>query len=114
MADRLNPGETLRHNESISSQDGSYSLVMQEDGNLVIYRNTDNKALWQSKTFGFGKHTTMQEDGNLVVYNLANEPVWESKTHGRPGSFLVMQSDGNLVIYQPIVAVWDSKTIDKP
>ena len=110
MADRLSPGERLNHNESITSSNGRYRLVMQADGNFVLYRVSDGRALWAANTMGSGKFAIMQTDGNLVVYDLANRALWASGTHGRPGSFLVMQSDGNAVVYQPNVAVWATGT----
>jgi hypothetical protein len=110
MADRLDPNQRLNHNESITSSNGRYRLVMQADGNFVLYRTSDGRPLWAANTMGSGKFAIMQADGNLVVYNLANQALWASGTNGRPGSYLVMQNDGNLVVYQPNVAVWATGT----
>ena len=110
MADRLNPNDRLNHGDSITSANGQYRLVMQGDGNFVLYRTSDGRALWAANTMGSGKFAIMQSDGNLVVYNLANQALWASGTHGRPGCFLVMQNDGNAVVYQPNVAVWATGT----
>lgn len=47
-------------------------LIMQNDGNLVVYRGFDNPATqsvrWASNTDGCGEKAVMQTDGNLVVY----------------------------------------------
>ncbi|WP_330331334.1 hypothetical protein OHS33_17410 [Streptomyces sp. NBC_00536] len=47
-------------------------LIMQDDGNLVLYRGFSNpatqKATWASNTAGCGEKAVMQTDGNLVVY----------------------------------------------
>ncbi|MGW7005620.1 hypothetical protein ACWGCW_23160, partial [Streptomyces sp. NPDC054933] len=44
-------------------------LVMQLDGNFVMYRKSDGKAIWSSGTSGnSGAYAYMQSDGNLVVY----------------------------------------------
>jgi hypothetical protein len=112
MPDRLTPGQSLFTNGSITSGDGRFRLIMQTDGNLVVYRNNDNRALWATGTQGSDVHrAVMQTDGNLVLYHVNNAPAWASNTAGKPGSFLAMQNDGNLVIYQPIVPIWASNTV---
>lgn len=51
---------------SIVSQDGRFQLVMQTDGNLVLYGPTG--ALWWTSSNGPGRTMLFQSDGNLVVY----------------------------------------------
>jgi hypothetical protein len=112
MPDRLNPGQSLATNATITSADGRFRLIMQTDGNLVVYRNSDNHPLWATGTQGTDVHRAdMQSDGNLVLYHVNNAPAWASNTAGKRDSFLVMQNDGNLVIYEPIVPVWASNTV---
>lgn len=55
----------------------SYSLVMQEDGNLVLYG--DGQPIWASNTagaIGSAFYVMMQDDGNLVIYNNNSDWVW--------------------------------------
>jgi hypothetical protein len=113
MSDRLNPGDQLFNtNQAIISQDGRFRLVMQSDGNLVIYRTSDGRALWGSNTAQSDVHrAVMQGDGNFVLYHVNNAPAWASNTAGAPGSFIVMQNDGNLVIYRPNAPIWASNTV---
>ncbi|MFD5416443.1 hypothetical protein ACFWJT_00135 [Streptomyces sp. NPDC127069] len=51
---------------------GDTRLIMQDDGNLVLYRWFNDpvmrQAKWASNTVGCGEKTVMQTDGNLVVY----------------------------------------------
>ena len=58
-------------------------LVMQKDGNLVVYRE-DGQAMWASGTSGDKNSVVIQGDGNLVVYdnswNLNRQPRWDSGT----------------------------------
>jgi hypothetical protein len=111
MANMLSPGQSLYVNQSITSTNNKYQLIMQSDGNLVLYRLYNHHALWASNTAGQDVlRVIMQADGNLVVYKVDGNPVWDSKTNGKPGSFLIMQDDGNLVIYQPTVPIWASGT----
>ncbi len=105
--DKLNSGESLRRGESLTSANGRFKLLMQRDGNLVLY-GPGNRPLWSSGTEGGPvERCTMQRDGNLVLYLHNGEPVWASNTERNPDSFLLLQNDGNLVIYQP---VWNSST----
>jgi hypothetical protein len=77
-------------------------LVMQTDGNLVLYRNSDGKALWASNTSGHpGAYATMQSDGNLVVYKPGGGALWATGTNGHTGAYALVQNDGNLVVYKP-------------
>jgi hypothetical protein len=73
---------------------GSFSLVMQSDGNLVLYSQTG--PVWSTGTSGqncgaAGCATVFQSDGNLVVYNVST-PLWSSGTYGNPGASLVFSS----------------------
>jgi hypothetical protein len=107
--DTLKPGEMLRRGEYLTSANHGYTLVMQEDGDLVLY-DARRHTLWASGTRGQRvDRCIMQGDGNLVLYLYNGQTVWDSKTSDKPGSFLVLQNDGNLVIYQP-QAVWASNT----
>lgn len=100
MADRLNRDESLRLSESITSQDGRFTLVMQGDGNLVFY-GPRGKYRWDTGTDGRAvSQAIMQGDGNFVLYG-SEGAIWASGTDGHPGAWLVAQNDGNLVIYGP-------------
>ncbi|MFF7632722.1 glycoside hydrolase domain-containing protein [Kitasatospora sp. NPDC008050] len=83
------------------------SLLMQADGNLVIYRNRDGSALWSSNSSGNpGAYMIMQNDGNLVVYRAGGGAstggaLWSSNTWYSGGTYATLQSDGNFVVYRP-------------
>lgn len=101
-------GESLRVGESIVSPNGQFRLVLQSDGNLVLY--TSARAMWSTRTTGTGANKlTLQSDGNLVLYS-PTRAVWNSLTAGKPASTLVLQDDGNLVLYGGTAAFWSSKT----
>ena len=95
----------------IRSALGTYTLVVQGDGNLVIYPSNcfDSPgcaAFWNSGTAGpVGSHyLAMQSDGNLVMYRGTPStpgavPIWASGPTTAVGAFhAVVGDDGNLVV----------------
>jgi hypothetical protein len=110
---RLNPNQRLRENQPLTSSNGRAYLVLQSDGNLVVYQTNPKRALWASKTRRTpNEHYSviMQHDGNLVILNRAGGPVWATGSQGHPGAYLIMQDDGNAVIYQNSRPYWASGT----
>lgn len=97
----------LATGESVGT--GARSLIIQQDGNLVIY-DQDRKARWAAMTSGEGNTARFQADGNLVVYNSGGQPVWASQTNGHPGAVLVFQADGNVVITSGGTVLWAAGT----
>lgn len=107
--DTLNSGTQLLVNQSIASADGQFSLILQSDGNLVLYRG--NFPLWASNTVGKpSKNAIMQADGNFVLYDTSAKPLFSSGTAGKPGAILKIQNDGNVVVYQGSVPLWSTQT----
>lgn len=97
----------LATGESVGA--GDRSLIIQQDGNLVIY-DQDRKARWAAMTSGEGNTARFQADGNLVVYNSGGRPVWASRTTGHPGAVLVFQADGDVVITSGDTVLWAAGT----
>lgn len=92
-------------------------LVMQGDGNLVLYdsRNADpenwrfGRAMWDTNTNNRGRWMHFQTDGNFVVYRGVSDPVWAARS--QPGYTLQVQTDGNLVVYNRAGApLWATNT----
>ncbi len=84
--------------QSIDTTDRRFRLVLQPDGNLVLY--SPNRALWATGTDGkSAAYLAMQTDGNLVLYDHNNQPLWYTNTSAVGKSYLAMQTDGNLVLY---------------
>lgn len=107
----LKPGDLLRPGWAIySPPPEDFRLIMQGDGNLVLYDGA-GKATWASGTdHDPGAHAVMQTDGNLVVYATDGKAVWASATSRHPGAYVALQTDGNLVIYLGSTPLWASKT----
>ncbi|MBA3757275.1 hypothetical protein H0X09_00185 [Candidatus Saccharibacteria bacterium] len=89
---RLYPGQ------SIETADRRFRLILQPDGNLVLYSPT--RPTWATGTDGKQvSFLAMQPDGNLVLYDKSTRPLWHSSTSGRGSLRMIMQPDGNLVLY---------------
>ena len=110
----------LSMNSPYFSDNGAYFLIMQEDGNLVIYERDfslaymDNKAVWASQTYHFGQQPYMlviEKDGELVIYDALWVPLWKARTAGKGVApfRLEVTNDGDLsLIDQMNKVVWKS------
>ncbi|MHB1843424.1 MAG: GH25 family lysozyme [Deltaproteobacteria bacterium] len=109
---KLNPGDGLGPGDQVVSCQACFNLVMQGDGNLVLYQQGKG-ALWSTKTNGQnGEAAVMQTDGNFVLYSSGGCPLWNSGTGGKSGASLAVQDDGNLVVYSPTgQPLWSSGTV---
>ncbi len=107
--DTLSSGARLTVGQTLVSVNRRYRLLMQSDGNLVLYDDVDRTAPWASNTGGISAgYALLQGDGNFVVYDAQGVGRFASNSVGYPNSRLLLQNDGNLVLYnaagQP---VWD-------
>ncbi|MFD8480265.1 glycoside hydrolase domain-containing protein [Kitasatospora sp. NPDC059673] len=94
-------GRQLSNNQW--TQSATVRMVMQDDGNLVLYRRSDNSVLWTSYTYNNpGAYLFMQPDGNLVIYKAGTTTgaLWQSSTYSNPGAYGLLQDDGNFVVYR--------------
>ncbi len=96
----------------IYTANGQYKLILQTDGNFVLYRTSDSTPLWGSvNTFlKGGTRLYFQKDGNLVLYTDAGVSVWSTNiisyaanTHplAREDARLLFQDDGNFIMCLP-------------
>jgi hypothetical protein len=112
------------------------NLVMQTDGNLVLYDVNDHPLWFTGTGDNPNAHLSLQYDGNLVIYSQAGTPLWTTgsghnpnylsyvNTTLHPGKILrgqwlqtadrrykmILQNDGNLVLYSPQRAIWATHT----
>lgn len=111
--DRLSANQRLNVNDQLVAAGGKTKVVMQGDGNLVLYRTDNGKALWSSNTWNKPvNQAVMQGDGNLVCYGPDGQAYWSTGTSGQPGAWAILQDDGNFVLYglggSPL---WASNTV---
>lgn len=106
----LNAGQSLGIGQSLGSDNGAYTLTLQEDGNLVL--SEAGQPVWATMTNGSGAaRADVQADGNFVLYTESGDPVWASQTDGNDGVTLTLQDDRNVVLYSnDNRALWASDT----
>jgi hypothetical protein len=117
IASVLPSGQQLSRNQALTSQNGQYHAILQNDGNFVVYAATPTSVvgwvpIWWTNTIGgfAAVRASMQADGNFVLYTAQGVPVWNTDTQGNGRCFLIMQNDGNLVLYNASnVALWSSR-----
>ena len=111
----LRPSEHLRPNEWIQSNNGQYRLYMQNDGNLVLYKTSNNDYMWASRTPGVNNYLNMQSDGNLVLYTTSDVPVWATNTNGGQNK-LIVHNNGVMTV-EPVnggSVLWTSENQSRP
>lgn len=103
---RLYPGQ------QIETPDRRYKLLLQEDGNLVLY--SPRGAIWASGTDGRSvANLSLLANGNLVLHDNDGNAMWQSRTAGAGASRLVLQEDGNLVLYNDSRPTWNTETVGR-
>jgi LysM repeat protein len=108
MSDTLTEGQKLVKGESLTSNNGAYTLTLQDDGNLVLASR--GNAIWSTSTNGQDAvRAEVQGDGNFVLYT-ADKPIWHSDTKGKKNVRLTLQDDRNLVLYSGDGVAWSTKT----
>ncbi|KAL0916239.1 hypothetical protein M5K25_013732 [Dendrobium thyrsiflorum] len=111
QTNQLLAGDILKTGQKISN--ANYTLLMQPDCNLVLYRGPPeaNQAIWYSHTNGKGSgcELRLKTDGDLAIHDKDGKRISHSSTNGTIGSYiLLLQRDRNIVLYgKPI---WDSGT----
>lgn len=109
-ADLLAPGQSLGPGQSLTSPNGEYTLVMQTDGNLVLYRY-NSQVKWTANTHTKGGYKAVL-NGTLQVLNSSGKKVWESYIHDHSPddnnvNYLRVQDDGNAVVYGHTARWWN-------
>jgi hypothetical protein len=96
-------GTRLQVDEKYYAETGSFYLVFQSDGNLVVYQGAENRFIWGSHQNGAPlkcKRADLDENGNLVLYDANDQEVWSIKTSVNHATLGVNKS-GALVMISP-------------
>lgn len=107
--DTLLQEQELLSGVGLMSKNKKYTLVLQHDGNLVIYEL--KKAIWHSKTFGNEFKLKFEKVGSLNLIDTNGNVKWYlDPVTSITGGKLIMKDDGDLVMYDKSDnEIWSSK-----
>ncbi|WP_033218167.1 hypothetical protein [Kitasatospora phosalacinea] len=115
-ADTIAPDASLGANHWVESS--STVLIMQGDGNLVLYRKSDGAAVWATGTWNHPNAiAAVNGASGLFHVSIRASRYWDSGSPNSPGAYVKVQGDGNVVLYpaagESAGALWASGTWGK-
>ena len=97
----ITSGGWMNLGDKLWSPNRRYMLFMQEDQNLVLYKDWETskrRPIWASDTWEKGAtKLVLRRDGNLVLQNMLGIQMWETGTSG-DHFVLTVKDDGRAVI----------------
>lgn len=118
--DQIQAGQWLNTGGQLLSPNRLYQLVMQDDGNCVLYRLSSNppQPLWSTGSRGSGCRLSLSSEGRILLSDSSGKSLWQAgSSHGNGPYYLQLQDDGNLVLYrrqgQVVIPDWASQTSQK-
>lgn len=90
----------LMPGDRILSPNYKYMALMQQDGNLVIYRLSDTVVIWSAGSGGKGgAYALMKKNHNFAIYNSGGQQIWTNgvvHAGSDPATKLVVRDDGRI------------------
>ena len=86
--------------DRILSPNNKYMALMQQDGNLVIYRGSDTKVIWStgSQNKG-GAYALMRKNHNFAIFTAEGRQIWTNEVmhnESDPTTTLHVRDDGRI------------------
>ena len=109
--DLMLPGDVMRPGDAVRSNDGRFEFVYQGDGNLVLYQHgtplwasgTHGRAPG-AVVMQHDGNFVMYDTNDVPVWSCGG-------SYGYAGAWLIVQDDGNVVIYSEVgVPLWNTGT----
>lgn len=97
----LRSGESLSSGKFLDSDSRLFRLMVQGDGNCIVYRTVGDKpeSNWETGSAQIGCSLKLQRTGLLEVVNGDGRTFWHSSYEGMVGNYrLRLQDDGELVV----------------
>lgn len=105
----IRKGQKIEEESPIFSPNKESKLILQKDGNLVLYGK--ERVLWASNTDNKGhapRHLIFQTDGNVVIYDKLNKPLWATNTCGKDSEKMVVDDDRVKLLSSSNQVLWAS------
>lgn len=102
-------GQKIEEENPIFSPNKESKLILQRDGNLVLYGK--DRVLWASNTDNKGespRFLIIQNDGNVVLYDKHNKPFWHTNTCGKKSEKMVVENDKVRLLDSSDNTIWTS------
>jgi hypothetical protein len=94
----MREGQALPPDQFIESDNGAFRVLMQKDGNCVVYRS-DGQPNWESGSDDPGSELRLERTGLLQVITPNDRSVWHSSYEGVVGFYrLRLLDDGDLIV----------------
>jgi hypothetical protein len=91
----LSRGQRMNKGDELVRTTAAY-LIMQDDGNLVLYTRSGRRACWSTGTRGTGAWAQYKSDGNFVVIGNHGREIWWSGR--KAGETVDINSEGRLYV----------------
>jgi Endonuclease/Exonuclease/phosphatase family len=98
--DRMQAEEVLLPGGSLSSANGQFRLVLQNDGNLILIKTSDDSGVWKTDTEVRTPGLCRLHDRHLLIHDRDGNLMWSSSYASAPGTggTLTVEDDGRLRI----------------
>ena len=107
----LSAGSTLGEGQTLVSSNNAYELILQSDGNLVIYKTGTASAIWNTSTLTDpGRQLVLGTDGTLKLLDAKSKVVWVPilTTPGKGASVLLTTSGTLELLNASSTVLWKS------
>jgi len=101
------PGQRLLPGWFMTSSNWRCKLIMQGDGNFVLYDREREPAVWASDTVGHpGAYLDFQRDGNVVVYDQSGPALWATATDRHASDFQRLDARSTAYVTEGPSTLW--------
>lgn len=104
------PGNGLVPGQTLTSCGGQFTLNLQLDGNLVLYKGQSTVLASTGTVNKDSAQLELTTTGDFVLRGKLGEELWRSGHANQTSAQAYLQGDGNLVIYGPSGPVWATNT----
>ncbi|WP_370348267.1 ricin-type beta-trefoil lectin domain protein [Catenulispora sp. EB89] len=107
---------TLYPANSPQTWTGPLTTLKWNNGDLDVYRNSDNALMWGAGVANANNVLALQNDGNIVIYSaqpsisitgwLSGTPVWSTNTSGQGATSALLAADGSFTVRKGTTVLW--------